>query len=224
MNHFVTREHEIEPLPGLPGVPPAGEVVLWQGRPSSALVARHLLKVRWICGYFIVLAGWAVASGLSDGRAVGGILFSVAILTALAAVLVGMIELFAWAVEKTTLYTVTTERVVMRFGVAISMTLNLPFRQIDAVSFARIGQSSGMIAIALVPGQRLSWLIQWPHVRGFRVAHTEPSLVYLPDAERGAAVLAAAIGQYRMAHAHQSRFVARGADLSHQPPAVVAAE
>ena len=64
MKQFVTREHEIEPLPGLPGVPPAGEVILWQGRPSSALVARHLLKVRWIVGYFLILASWAIAAGL----------------------------------------------------------------------------------------------------------------------------------------------------------------
>ncbi len=63
-----------------------------------------------------------------------------------------MIELFAWAVEKTTLYTITTERVVMRFGVAISMTLNLPFRQIDSVSLAKIGEKAGVIAIALLPG------------------------------------------------------------------------
>ncbi len=81
MKQFVTREHEIEPLPGLPGVPPAGEVILWQGRPSSALVARHLLKVRWIVGYFLILASWAIAAGLSDGHPAGGILFSVAVLT-----------------------------------------------------------------------------------------------------------------------------------------------
>ncbi|MFN3636140.1 MAG: photosynthetic complex putative assembly protein PuhB [Rhizobium rhizophilum] len=224
MKQFVTREHEIEPLPGLPGVPPAGEVILWQGRPSSALIARHLLKVRWIVGYFLVLATWAVAAGLSDGHPAGGILFSVAVLTALAGVLIGMIELFAWAVEKTTLYTITTERVVIRFGVAISMTLNLPFRQIDGVSLARIGDKAGLIAIALLPEQRISWLIQWPHVRGFRFAKPEPSLVYLPDADKAASVLSAAIGQYRGARAEQPRIIVQETAGRAVPPSVVAAE
>lgn len=224
MSQFVIREHEIEPLPGLPGVPPAGEVVLWQGRPSSALVARHLLKVRWIVGYFLILASWAVVAGLNDGQPAGGILFSVAVLTALAGVLIGMIELFAWAVEKTTLYTITTERVVMRFGVAISMTLNLPFRQIDSVSLAKIGEKAGVIAIALLPGQRLSWLIQWPHVRAFRFSKPEPSLIFLADAEQAAKVLSAAVGQYRGARAEQPRIILQETTESAMPPSVVAAE
>lgn len=224
MNQFVIREHEIEPLPGLPGVPPVGEVILWQGRPSSALVARHLLKIRWIVGYFLVLAGWALLAGLNDGQPAGGILFSVAVLTALAGVLIGMIELFAWAVAKTTLYTITTERIVMRFGVAISMTLNLPYRQVDGVALARLGEKAGMIAIALLPEQRLSWLIQWPHVRGFRFSRPEPSLICLADADEVSKVLSAAICQYRGARTEQPRLVVTKPNGSTMPPSVVAAE
>ncbi|TPP06785.1 photosynthetic complex putative assembly protein PuhB [Rhizobium glycinendophyticum] len=222
MSQFVTREHEIEPVPGLPGLPPAGEIILWQGRPSAKLLSRHLLKVRWIGGYFAALAVWAVVSGLHDGREIGGMLFSVAILAALAAVLIGMIELFAWAVEKTTLYTITTERVVMRFGVALSMTLNLPFRQITAVSTAKLGGKGGMIAIAVSPETRLSWLIQWPHVRGWRFSRPEPSLVYLPDVEKAATVLSTAFVQFRASHANQPRISV--APSMPSAPAAVAAE
>ncbi len=222
MSQFVTREHEIEPVPGLPGLPPAGEVILWQGRPSAKLLSRHLLKVRWIGGYFLLLAVWAVVSGVHDGREMGGLLFSVAILAALAAVLVGIIELFAWAVERTTLYTITTERVVMRFGVAISMTLNLPFRKIEAVSTAKLDAKGGMIAIAVAPDTRLSWLIQWPHVRGWRFSRPEPSLAYLPDVEKAASVLSAAYTQFRASHATQMRISVTPAMPS--APAAVAAE
>jgi hypothetical protein len=222
VSQFVTREHEIEPVPGLPGLPPAGEVILWQGRPSAKLLSRHLLKVRWIGGYFLLLGIWAVVSGLHDGREIGGLLFSIAILAALAAVLVGMIELFAWAVEKTTLYTITTERVVMRFGVALSMTLNLPFRKIEAVSTARLDAKGGMIAIAVAPDTRLSWLIQWPHVRGWRFSRPEPSLAYLPDVDKVAGVLSAAFVQFRASHAEQPRIsVASAMPL---PSTAVAAE
>lgn len=196
MKQFVSREHEIEPIPGLPGHLPAGEEILWQGRPSARLVARHVLKNVWIGGYFVVLALWAAAAGAADGQSVGGILFSVAVLIALAALALGLLELFAWGVERTTLYTVTSERVVMRFGVALSMTLNLPFGQIDTVALGRLGGKAGTIAIALRQGHRLSWLVQWPHVRGWRFASPEPSLICLPDAEAVAAVMTLAYGQH----------------------------
>ncbi len=148
MKQFVTREHEIEPVPGLPGKLPEGEQILWQGRPSARLVSRHALKSHWIAFYFVVLALWAAMSGYADAQPFGGILFSVAVLIGLAAAVLGMIELFAWGVERTTLYTITSERVVMRFGVALSMTLNLPFRQIDTIALGKLGGKAGTIAIA----------------------------------------------------------------------------
>lgn len=196
MKQFVAREHELEPVPGLPGHLPEGEEILWQGRPAARLVAKHVLKNRWIAGYFLVLAVWAVLSGIYDGRPAAGIAFSVAVLTALAAILIGMLELFAWAVHKTTLYTVTTRRVVLRFGVAFSMTLNLPFKQLNALALGSLGGSAGNIAIQLLPGHRLSWLVQWPHVRGWRFANVEPSLICLNDAKEAADILALAISQH----------------------------
>jgi hypothetical protein len=223
VKQFVTREHEIEPSPGLPSELPQGERVLWQGRPSSRLVARHCLKSLWIGAYFLVLALWAGASGLADGQPLGGIVFSIAVLTALAAVLLGMIELFAWGVEKTTLYTITSERIVMRFGVALSMTLNVPFKQLHSVSMGRLGGKAGTIAIALAPGHRLSWLVQWPHVRGWRFAEPEPSLICLADADAVAEVLTLAYNRYRSLHSAHPRLTVIDEALS-APIHVAAAE
>lgn len=203
----IAREHEIEPVPGLPERLPDGEVMLWQGKPDARLVARRVMKSRWIGGYFLILAAWAGTAGLYDGQPLGGILFSIAVLIALAAVLLGLLELFAWAVERTTLYTITSERVVMRFGVALSMTLNLPFNRVSAVSIRHLGGKAGNLAIQLPPGHRLSWLIQWPHVRGWRFAEPEPSLICLPDAEKVGDILALAIAQHRSRHSEHPRLV-----------------
>ncbi len=222
MKQFVTREHEIEPVPGLPGTPPAGEEILWQGRPSSRLVARYGLKSLWIGGYFLLLAIWAGVSGFADGRPLGGILFSIAVLAALAAVVLGLIEFYAWAVERTTLYTVTTERVVLRFGVALSMSLNLPFNQITGLALGKLGGKAGTIAVALKPGHRLSWLVQWPHVRGWRFSAPEPSLICLDDAEAVAALLAFAYGRHAGARADLSRLDADMVDLETAPHAAAA--
>ena len=40
---------------------------------------------------------------------------------------IGIALVFAWASARTTVYTITNRRVVMRFGIALPMTLNLPF-------------------------------------------------------------------------------------------------
>lgn len=226
MKQFVTREHELEPVPGLPGTLPDGEQMLWQGRPSARLVAGHVLKNRWIAGYFLLLAVWAIIGGFYDGRSLAGIAFSVAILTALAAIVIGMLELFAWGVQKTTLYTITTNRVVLRFGVAFSITLNLPFKQIGALALADQGNRAGNVAIQLLPGHRLSWLVQWPHVRGWRFANVEPSLICLTDAKKAADVLALAISQHASLHSGHARLTraepVNGTQA--QPAAVEAAE
>jgi hypothetical protein len=224
VKQFVAREHEIEPVPGLPGHLPEGEEMLWQGRPSARLIARHVLKNRWIAGYFVLLAAWAVIGGLYDGRPVVGIVFSVAVLTALAAVVIGMLELFAWAVEKTTLYTITSRRVVIRFGVAFSMTLNLPFKQINALSLADLGGGSGHVAIELLPGHKLSWLLQWPHARAWRFSNPEPSLICLRDAQKAADILALALTQYASLNSGHARLAQGSRVPEAAPPAVAAAE
>lgn len=223
MKQFVIREHEIEPVAGLPGELPVGEVILWQGRPSARLVARHSVKSLWIGGYFLVLAIWAAASGLSDGQPLGGIAFSIAVLTGLAAIVLGMIELFAWGVERTTLYTITSERVVMRFGVALSMSLNLPFSQINAVALGKLGGKAGTIALALRDGQRLSWMLQWPHVRGWRFATPEPSLICLTDAEAVSDILALAYARHATMHAGYGRLIASNTSIQ-AIPQIAAAE
>jgi hypothetical protein len=225
VKQFVAREHEMEPVPGLPEYLPDGEKMLWQGRPSTRLLARHLLKNRWITGYFLILAAWAVIGGLYDGRPLAGIVFSVAVLTALAAILIGMLELFAWAVHKTTLYTITTQRVVIRFGVAFSMTLNLPFKQLAAISMAELPGGAGHVAIQVLSGHQISWLVQWPHVRGWRFANVEPSLICLSDAKKVADILALAISQNAAVTSGHSRLAHN--DTSPQgavPASVEAAE
>ncbi|TYC61772.1 PH domain-containing protein [Rhodobacterales bacterium] len=224
MKQFVTREHEIEPVPGLPGNLPHGEEMLWQGRPCARLVARHVLKNRWIAGYFFLLAAWAILGGLHDGRPVPGIVFSVAVLTSLGAVVIGMLELFAWGVQKTTLYTITSHRVVMRFGVAFSLTFNLPFKQVTAVSRADLGDGAGNVAIRLQPGHQLSWLLQWPHVRSWRFSDPEPSLICLPDAKAACDVLALAITQDAALASGHARLSQSGTASADAPPAIAAAE
>jgi hypothetical protein len=180
MSTPAVQQHDSEPVPGLPRRLPEGERILWQGRPAQRRIASEVLKANWIAFYFVLLIGWALAAGWSDGRPVPAILFSAGVLCILGAVLVGLIELYAWAVSRTTLYTITNRRVVMRVGVGSSITLNLPYARIAAASMIERKDGSGDIVFEAADGVRLSWFHLWPHLRPRHYAKPQAALRCIP--------------------------------------------
>jgi hypothetical protein len=176
-------EHEYEPVPGLPDRLPGGEQVLWQGSPRWQSLAVHAFHVRALAAYLAVLvaacAAWLVAQGSSPGEVLLGT--AGPLLAALGAL--GFVGWLAWATARATLYTVTSRRVVIRQGIALTATVNLPYAAIESASLKLRGDV-GDVALALVPAQRASWLILWPHVRPWRLGRPQPSLRDVPDAAR----------------------------------------
>ena len=211
-------EHDYEPVPGLPGRLPEGEYILWQGAPSAARVSRRVMKTRWIAGYFAVLVIWNISAGIYDGRLPSEILFSSGALAILSTIGIGLLEAFAWGVQKTTLYTITNRRVVMRIGVALSATFNLPFTRIVSADMREDKSGAGDIALTLKPGDRLSWLVFWPHVRGFHKGALMPQMICLKDVAIAGNVLAAALAGSR-----SPAVAARPAQVSPKRPDRVAA-
>ena len=179
-----------EPVLGLPERPPIGEDVLWQGRPDSFALARDAFKVTWVAGYFVALAVWRAAM-VSDGSP--GSVFAV-MLPYLAIGLVACGLLYAMAVvqARSTVYTLTTSRVAMRIGAALTVTLNVPFKQINAAHLAVSRNGTGTIALETLGDTRISYLVCWPHVRPWQFAKTQPALRSIPDAARIAKRLAEA--------------------------------
>jgi len=209
VRQFVVREHEIEPVPGLPGHLPDDERVLWQGRPSWKLIARHTLKTRWIAAYFALISAWSIGTGLTEGETAAGMAASIVIFSIMAFAVFALASIYAWAVEKTTVYTVTNKRVVIRFGVALSMSLNLPFKQIETIAFGKLNGEAGNLAFALKPDQRVSWLMQWPHVRGWRFARAEPSMIALQDAQKVADLVVLSFSQFTAENSGHARVTRR---------------
>lgn len=197
MKRIAVFEHDHEPVPGLPARLPEGEYIVWQGRPSSRLVARQVLKTRWLAGYFVLLGGWAVAAGISDGRDAASLLFSAGVLAAMAGVLIALAELYAWAVEKTSLYTVTNARVVMKIGVGLPVILNLPFASIRSAAMSRRTDGTGNVALEVARDVRVSWFILWPHSREWRINRPEPALICLRDVEEAARVITAELARFQ---------------------------
>jgi len=101
-----------------------------------------------------------------------------------------MIYLLALIQARSTLYTLTTARVAMRIGAALTVTLNIPFKQVANANLALRQNGTGSIALETIGDTTISYLVCWPHVRPWRLAKTQPMLRCIPDAERVANLLA----------------------------------
>lgn len=109
---------------------------------------------------------------------------------AIGAVTCGIILIIAAVQARTTVYTLTTARVAMRVGSALTVTLNLPYRQIGSASLDLKRNGTGTIALQTLGETRLSYLVCWPHVRPWHVSKTQPALRCIPDAAKVAQLLA----------------------------------
>ncbi len=176
-------------LPGLPERPPQGEDILWQGRPGARALARDAYGLYWIAGYFALIILWRAATGYAEGGM--QMALAMGLPYAILAVL-GLSVVFglAWVQARTTIYTITTARVVQRIGAALPVTFNLPFAQIGSASAALRRDGTGTIALQTLGETRISYLIAWPHVRPWYMSKTQPALRSIPDAAAVAKLLA----------------------------------
>lgn len=186
------NEHEHEPVPGLPAHLPAGERILWQGAPDWRGLARRAYHVGQVGAYFVLLLAWATVSAVSNGT-LAELPWTALLVAGLAAGAIAVLAGFAWLTGRTTIYTITNRRVVLRFGIALPMTINLPFAQIASAGLKLHAGGSGDIPLALADAQRIAYVILWPHARPWRVARAEPMLRAVPEAERVAQILARAL-------------------------------
>ena len=176
-------EYDFEPIRGLPGNLPPGESILWQGTPDPWAFARSVLYTRWISGYFAVLSLLALVRGTLAG----------VLLTAGAGAAVIVLALaFAFMVARTTVYTVTNRRVVLRIGVALSKCINLPLGQLGSADLRDLGKGFGDIALVPAARSRIGYAILWPHARPFRFSAPQPMLRAIRGAAEVAGILARA--------------------------------
>ena len=187
------NEHDYEPVPGLPALLPEGETILWQGAPQWKTFARRAMRVGVIAGYFAALLIWGIVSGVNAGSTAIDVTLSTLRLGGLAAVAIAMLVLFAWLVARTTLYTITTKRVVIRFGIALPITIQMPFRMIASAGVHVWADGTGDIALTMTKGQHLAYLVIWPHARPWKLASAQPALRGIADAATVAQILARAL-------------------------------
>ena len=186
-------EHDFEPIRGLPGVPPEGETILWQGAPDWRVLACEAFHIRAVAAYFAAMVVWRVAGSIASGVSVPGALQAALLTAPIALVALAMLAFLAWLNSRTTVYTITSRRVVMRFGAALPKAFNLPFSIIEGAALKPIAGEAGDLALKLVAPNKIAFLHLWPHVRPWRVASPQPTFRALPDAKAAAAILASAM-------------------------------
>jgi hypothetical protein len=190
------RATEAKTRHALPAALPAGERVLWRGEPDWRAIARHALHLRGLGLYLAIIVAWVGFAAAHRGEPASAIAWETtrAALVASVPLLVGLG--YAWLAARTAAYTITNRRVVIRMGLVVPLTLNLPFTRIDGAALTSRRDGTGDIALALAPGSAgLGWFIMWPHTRPWHLAKAQPLLRGLHDAARAGQILARALSE-----------------------------
>ena len=182
-------EYDFEPVRGLPFRPSEDEKILWQGSPNWRSLAVHLCHVRSVTIYFTVLMLWRIAVAYSEGKPIGDALEIDAWLAALLGIVMAIALTFAFLVARTTIYTVTTRRVALRYGIAFTKAVNVPLRLIKAVGVRIHANGTADVALTLTGPDKIAYLILWPHARPWCFSLPEPMLRAISEPQQVADAL-----------------------------------
>lgn len=207
-------DFDFEHSPGIPAPLPPGEQIVWQGSPDTWTLAKNAFHMRKIVVYFLLLLFvhyLSILNAHSNGQQ-PTVSFSTTITLSL--ICIGILGLLAWLTARVTIYTVTNRRILIRFGVALQITINLPFSQIKGADM-RVGkQGFGDIPLHLKDSRRVSYLVLWPHVRPWYFSQPQPMLRCIPDVEHVAQIIGSVAAQSPDVTAAQSTSGTRQENLA----------
>jgi hypothetical protein len=184
-------DFDFDAAPGLPTKLPKGEILLWQGAPDWRALAVRVFHIRKLALYFTALVIWTVGYALLEGAEANLLMALWPIPAALAAI--GVMVVLAWLTARNTIYTITSQRIVIRFGIALPMTINLPFTVVGSAALKELGGGAGDITIETIGTDQIAYMVLWPHVRPWKFAKVQPSLRCVPEAPRIARLLSNAL-------------------------------
>ena len=186
------HEHEFEPQYGLPERLPQGESILWQASPDVATLAREAFHLRTLCVYFAALLAARAGLEMGAGADALGVLLSLKWLLPLSLTALAIIWTLAWLTARTTVYTLTDKRLVMRLGIVLTVTFNLPLTRLGAADLREHRRGFGDISVLLSPGDHIAWVHLWPSARPWHLARPQPTIRCVANAASLASRLSAA--------------------------------
>jgi hypothetical protein len=186
-------DYAVEPVWGLPEALPPGETLLWQGQPRWQALAVRVFHARKVAVYFALLAAWSVIDGVTGGLAAMAVLQGVATTVAVGALAVGVLVYLARLSARTTVYSITSRRIVMRIGMALPTSINLPYTVIQSAALRRHRDGTGDLPVTLGGKGRISYVLLWPHARPWHFGDPKPMLRGLAEPEAVAELLSRAL-------------------------------
>jgi hypothetical protein len=177
------HEYEFEPQFGLPERLPDDEFIVWQGSPDVGALANSAFHLKKIGFYFAVLIVACAWPALESGAGLMAVVSAVKWIVPLTVIAMASVWLLAWFTARTTVYTVTSKRVVMRLGIVLTVSFNLPFKQIASADVRVLKDGFGDITLALQGSDSIAWVHLWPSVRPWRISKPEPTLRAVPNVQ-----------------------------------------
>jgi hypothetical protein len=175
------HEYEFEPQFGLPERLPADEFIVWQGSPDVGALASSAFHIKKLAIYFMLLMGACAWPALDEGA--WAVVLSLKWITPVAIVGLATVWLMAYFTSRTTVYTLTNKRVVMRLGIVLTVTFNLPLKQVASADVRVLDHGAGDITLALQGSDRIAWVHLWPSVRPWRISKPEPTVRAIPHVQ-----------------------------------------
>lgn len=172
---------------------PAGERLIWQGRPSAKALALRVFHVRLVALYFAALFVVRIAMGVFEGQRLGEAFFVASRLAVPLCIALALLAGLAALYGATTRYSITNRRILLQFGAVLPMTLNIPFGQVASAALKDYADGSGELPLSVTSETRLAYLLLWPHVRPWQLTQVEPMLRCVPQARDVAELLAGAL-------------------------------
>jgi len=183
------HEYEFEPQFGLPERLPSDEFIVWQGSPDIGALAASAFHVKKLVIYFILLMVACAWPALESGAGAMAVLQAIKWIAPLSLLGLASVWLVAYMTSRATVYTLTNKRVVMRLGIVLTVTFNLPLKQIASSDVRMLESGFGDITLALQGSDRIAWVHLWPSVRPWRISKPEPTLRAISDVQEVAVKL-----------------------------------
>ena len=174
---------------------PNGEQLVWQGQPERRALATRAMYLKYIAFYLVALiaarTGYLILDGESVATWSGMLVWQVLASAFVMLLIVGLAAVYS----RTTRYSLTNERLIIKSGAAITIHINLPLQQIIGADLREYSDGTGDITLQVSQADKLYWLLMWPNVRSWWIRPLRPVLRGLRDAEAVAHLLVKEVGE-----------------------------
>ena len=175
---------------------PNGEQLIWQGQPERHALATRAMYLKYIAFYLVALiaarTGYLVVDGEPVATWSGMLIWQMLASALIMSLIVGLAAVYS----RTTRYSLTNERLIIKTGAAITIHINLPLQQIIGADLREYSDGTGDITLQVSQADKLYWLLMWPNVRSWWVRPLRPVLRGLKDAPTVAHLLAGEVGKH----------------------------